>query len=1261
MSRRKLILLLCVSISASFTFAPRSTKSNPEPMTSVKPQAATLIINEYLADPATGAAGNANGDLLTDPEEDEFVELVNTGSVPLNIGGFTISDATSVRFTFLAGTTIPPGEATVVFGGGTPTGDFGNASANMLVFKTTTAVGLSLTNGGDSIIVKDSIGNEVIRHDYPPPVSDVNEAITRSPDITGSFVRHSTAAGSGGTLFSPGARVNGRPFVTDDPLINSISPDFVIAGSGTVMVTVSGDKFQNGAQVRIDGTPIATTFNSANQLDAQVPPMFANAPAAYLLDVQNPDTVLSNEVAFTVFAQVGINEFLADPPTGPTGDANGDGVTSSTQDEFVEVVNRTSTPLAIGGFSISDDAAVRFTFPPGTILPANEAAVVFGGGSPTGDFGNAAINGLIFTATLSLNNTGDTITLKDSGGNPIEEIDYGSEGGMDQSLNRNPEIVGVNFSLHSLINPSKLFSPGTTTDGAPFTTGPRITEIAPDRVPVGSPPFDLTVRGSGFEMDSTVLIDHITFPAQLIAGDLIVTVPVSVTSVAGAHSVEVRNAGGNRSNAVTLVIVPPPPSLFLVLPRQVVAGGPSFTMFLVGANFDPASTVLIDDSVITPQFLSLSELRITVTAAMIATPGSRRVRVRNGDGLISNETTFDVVLPLARITRLSPGQAITGSPAFTLTVTGASFRNGSAILFDQTLLVTRFVSATELQTEVPSSLINAPGLRSVTVQNDDGALSNDAVFLVLPDAPLISSIQPRSVIEGSGDTVITIMGVKFQRGVVARLIENSRSGARLQTTFISAERLEVMLPAAFVRAPGRVSFIVENPDFGISNTVALDVLIKDPLVVNEYLADPPEGAAGDANADGTRSSSQDEFIEIVNRTSAPIDLSGYKLFDSEAVRHVFANGTIIPPKEAAVVFGGGSPSGRFGNAAENKLVFAASTGGLSLANTGDAIRLEDNQSRVVQEIRFGAAEGGASQSINRSPDIDGAAFALHALVAGGRLFSPGTKATGETFTIKPSISSLMPSSARVGSSAFTLKVSGENFLPDAVVFFGQTELVTVHRSASELEAQVTAGMIAEGGAIEVRVRNPEGETSASVRFLITDDPPVIEAITPASTGTGAENFEITIEGRRFQRGAQAIIENETVETRFISSGEITASVPDRFFTRAADIQIRVKNTDGNLSNAAKLAVENGPLITRLSRKKIKAGRGDAEITIGGVAFKSGVRLLVNGVEVPTSFTSETEFSARIPGAMTAAPAQLTIQALNPDGGRSNRAAIRVVD
>ena len=66
-------------------------------------QAATLVINEYQADPADGLAGDANGDGTRSASQDEFVEVVNNGSQPLDVSGFTISDAAQVRFTIPQG------------------------------------------------------------------------------------------------------------------------------------------------------------------------------------------------------------------------------------------------------------------------------------------------------------------------------------------------------------------------------------------------------------------------------------------------------------------------------------------------------------------------------------------------------------------------------------------------------------------------------------------------------------------------------------------------------------------------------------------------------------------------------------------------------------------------------------------------------------------------------------------------------------------------------------------------------------------------------------------------------------------------------------------------------------------------------------------------------------------------------------------------------------------------------------------------------
>ncbi len=83
-----------------------------------------VVINEILYDPGTQVDANNSGAI--DPEDDEFVEVLNTGSTPIDISGWTIQDAAQVRHTFNAGTILAAGQAIVVFGAGA-VGPFGNS------------------------------------------------------------------------------------------------------------------------------------------------------------------------------------------------------------------------------------------------------------------------------------------------------------------------------------------------------------------------------------------------------------------------------------------------------------------------------------------------------------------------------------------------------------------------------------------------------------------------------------------------------------------------------------------------------------------------------------------------------------------------------------------------------------------------------------------------------------------------------------------------------------------------------------------------------------------------------------------------------------------------------------------------------------------------------------------------------------------------------------------------------------------------------
>lgn len=167
--------------------------------------AVEVIINEIHADPASGSAGDANRDGVRDFSDDEFVEIVNLTGAPLDISGWTLSDAVQMRHSFPDGTVLANECGVVVFGGGTPTGDFGG-----MVVQTASTGALGLNNGGDTVTLSDGAGID-ISVSYGGEGGD-NQSLTRDPDLTGGFVKHSDATGSDSTLFSPGTRIDGYPF-----------------------------------------------------------------------------------------------------------------------------------------------------------------------------------------------------------------------------------------------------------------------------------------------------------------------------------------------------------------------------------------------------------------------------------------------------------------------------------------------------------------------------------------------------------------------------------------------------------------------------------------------------------------------------------------------------------------------------------------------------------------------------------------------------------------------------------------------------------------------------------------------------------------------------------------------------------------------------------------------------------------------------------------------------------------------------------------
>lgn len=140
-----------------------------------------VVINEILAAPQ----GDANGDGVIEVYEDEFIELYNAGTSPVDLSGWTLSDddAAGGEFVIPSGTVIAPSGFVTLFGGGVPTGFDGN------VFVDDGRIGNGLSNSGDTVELRRT-GTLVDERTYGTEANH-GESMIRLPDGYGAWTRPS--------------------------------------------------------------------------------------------------------------------------------------------------------------------------------------------------------------------------------------------------------------------------------------------------------------------------------------------------------------------------------------------------------------------------------------------------------------------------------------------------------------------------------------------------------------------------------------------------------------------------------------------------------------------------------------------------------------------------------------------------------------------------------------------------------------------------------------------------------------------------------------------------------------------------------------------------------------------------------------------------------------------------------------------------------------------------------------------------------------
>ncbi len=461
----------------------------------------------------------------------------------------------------------------------------------------------------------------------------------------------------------------------------------------------------------------------------------------------------------------------------------------------------------------------------------------------------------------------------------------------------------------------------------------------------------------------------------------------------------------------------PKPSLRKIVPADMPAGQPAFTLEVDGANFTPASAVFWNGSQRSTLFVTTSELTAQIFASDIQNAGSATVVVQTaapGGGITQSLTfTIDPITSgVPQITSLSPTSASTGSASFLLMVTGNNFVSQSTVTVNGNIRPTSFTGTTQLRATVLSTDVSTAGTLEIAVVNPPpgGGSSNSFALKVKNPLPGISALTPTSILAGSTGGQLGVTGTGFVPDSVVTL-----NGAPRTTTFLSGAQLQATLDAGDLAAAEVVQVKVTNPadggsGGGTSNSLTFAVNANElaglPLIV-DLAPDATQANTGICGATcvggtptlstaGPSVSQTGEFVAFASTSTnlviSPVNTSSGIFLRDTCFSNTLTSGggSTCSPKTTLVSL---APSGAVANGASSEPTL--DSGGTHVAYTSTASNL----------VNYAVVPGGTRQVYWQTPcttvavcTVGNATTALVSIAPDG--LTPGN---GESFN--PAISS----------------------------------------------------------------------------------------------------------------------------------------------------------------------------------------------------------------------------------------------------------------
>lgn len=624
-------------------------------------------------------------------------------------------------------------------------------------------------------------------------------------------------------LFAVIALVAANAFAVTTPVILSLSPSDAIAGTGSFTLTVNGANFLAGAQVRVNGSGRSTSFVSSSKLTATI--FFGDISNAGTLQITVASGgAVSSPVNFVVYPndpQIGTFDPASTPAqtSNLTITLNGSNF-ASTAVVRVNGASRTTTyvsPTQLTFTLLASDVASARTLTITVLNPNNKI-------SPSASY------------TITPPSTVPTITLLSP-----DNVTAGS-GAFTLS------VVGTNFVSGSVVKSNTASRSTTFVDSQHLTahmlasdvqtagnvsivvnnpngevstaatltvtsaTLPTITSLSPSSTTAGAPSFTLTITGTHFTSNATVTVGSNTTPRSVQFVDaqhVKVTIFPSDVNTPGNVPITLTVPGttGGTSNSFNLFVTAQnAPVINNLDPATLPVNSTTLKVLINGSGFLFDDVILLDGSTRGTEFISATQMALTLLASDVAAPHVSNVQVQRHDlTATSAPATLTIVAAnVPAITSVSPSQGTVGGAQPVIAVFGQNFTSNSIVTVDGSPRVTQYVSPTELDaTLTGSDLATAHDVQLAVVAN--AGTSASVTYSIVVAVPTITSINPTSAISGDNGFQLTVTGTNFSAASIVNV-----NGLPRSTTQNINGALVTNVSATEIASPGTLQVTVTD-------------------------------------------------------------------------------------------------------------------------------------------------------------------------------------------------------------------------------------------------------------------------------------------------------------------------------------------------------------------------------------------------------------------------------------------------------------------